>query len=391
MDQLISGKHMSKKSKTANEKNVATDVTFVESLKRQWLAMIDALVDPIMIVSPDFKIIKANRAMAELSNQEVRSIIGKPCYQVFANRRSKCSGCKMVDVAKDNKARDWELAQIREDRFFEVTAQPVFSGEGELEGIVQVYRDRTEARQLQEQLLQTEKLASIGLLAGGVAHEINNPLGGIIIFSQMLMRELPREGNHYTDAEEIFNAAQRCKAIVENLLDFARQKPIAQWAEPEDVNIRDALQTALRFAKVGRHEQNIELIEEWLEVEPHIQADRNKMIQLFLNLIQNAFQAMPDGGSLTIRCESNYGENGEPELNIEISDTGVGIPEKHRNQIFDPFFTTKEPGEGTGLGLAITHSIAKDFGGNITFTSTKGKGTTFCVSFPYPNAQKATA
>jgi two-component system NtrC family sensor kinase len=383
------------KSKTPNQNGTAQDalsreLAFVENLKRQWLAMIDALVDPITIIQADYTVSKANRAMADLASKPVKEIIGQKCFEVFAGRKQPCDGCQMARTFESKTSNHWELGQVRGDRFYEVTSQPVYNEQGNIDGVVQVYRDRTEAKKLQEQLLQSEKLASIGLLAGGIAHEINNPLGGIIIFSQMLIRELPPDTSHLRDAEEIFGAAQRCKQIVENLLDFARHKPIERKFEPENVNLQEAAQNALRFARVGMRSRDIEIVEDWRISAQVIKADKNKFIQVFLNLIQNAFQAMPDGGTLTLRSFVAAGMDGREEIVVEVEDTGVGIPEEHKNRILDPFFTTKDPGEGTGLGLAICYGIIDDFGGHLSFKSQVGIGTTFRVAFPRPSAAELT-
>jgi two-component system NtrC family sensor kinase len=373
---------MTSKEPQKQSKSISTELAFVEDLKRQWLAMIDALVDPIMIVKSDYSIAKANQAMAKLKSKHVREIIGQKCFEVFAGRNQPCEGCKLQNSFDDNQSNQWDLERIRSDRFYEVTSQPVYDINGKIEGMVQVYRDRTEARKLQEQLLQSEKLASIGLLAGGIAHEINNPLGGIIIFSQMLIRELPAESSHLRDAEEIFNAAQRCKQIVENLLDFARQRPIERKFVPEDVNLQEAAQNALRFARVGMRSNDIEIYEDFAVATPIIKADRNKLIQVFLNLIQNAFQAMPEGGTLTVRSYLESDSNKRDKIIFEIEDTGIGIPDEHKKRVLDPFFTTKDPGEGTGLGLAICYGIVDEFGGNLSFSSQLNQGTCFRIEFP---------
>jgi two-component system NtrC family sensor kinase len=383
---------MTSKKTIKQSEGISTELAFVEDLKRQWLAMIDALVDPIMIVKSDYSITKANQAMAKLKSKPVREIIGQNCYEVFAGRNQPCEGCKLQSSFDEKQSNQWDLERIRSDRFYEVTSQPVYDISGKIEGMVHVYRDRTEARKLQEQLLQSEKLASIGLLAGGIAHEINNPLGGIIIFSQMLIRELPAESSHLRDAEEIFNAAQRCKQIVENLLDFARQRPIERKFVPEDVNLQEAAQNALRFAKVGMRSNDIEIYEDFAIATPIIKADRNKLIQVFLNLIQNAFQAMPEGGTLTVRSYSESDSNGQDRLIFEIEDTGIGIPDEHKKRVLDPFFTTKDPGEGTGLGLAICYGIVDEFGGSLSFSSKLNHGTCFRVEFPSNSAKlKASA
>ncbi len=377
-----------KKSKSQPPPSESELLAFVEDLKHQWMSTIDSLVDPLMIVRKDYSITKANLAMAKMANKDIRHIIGEKCYSVFANRSKPCDGCKMLNAAKDQKPKDFSLEEAKDGFHFEVTSQPIMDRKGKLAGVVQVYRDRTEKKKLQEQLLQSEKLASIGLLAGGFAHEINNPLGGILVFAQMLLRELPTESAHRTDVEEILNAAQRCKGIVENLLDFARSKPAQKTTEDlQDVNVIEAAQSALRFAKVSMPKHLITIEELWHATDVKIKADRNKLIQLFLNLFQNAVQAMPDGGNLTLRS-SPATDAPQHQVVIEVQDTGVGIQDKYLKTIFDPFFTTKEPGEGTGLGLAICYGIVRDIGGDIKVTSKLNVGTTFTIAFPTKGTKK---
>ncbi len=366
-------------------------VGFVENIKKQWMATIDALVDPLMIVRPDFTINKANRAMAELYQADVKDILGKKCHVVFANRKTPCPGCQLKKTAKELKPQSFQLTDVRDERFYEVTSQPVFDTEGELDGLVHVYRDRTDAKNMERQLLQNEKLASIGLLAGGVAHEINNPLGGILIFSQMLMRELEQNSPHMADVKEIEAAAQRCKSIVENLLDFARQQPAKKTDQQAEIDAIEAAQTALRFGKVSLRAARFKITEDWRLEHLAIKADRNKLIQVFLNLIQNAIQSMPGGGRLVLRSYLKKDRNVRTAV-IEISDSGVGIPKEHLKKIFDPFFTTKEPGEGTGLGLAICYGIVQDLGGDIEVESRVNSGSTFRILLPADaNAAKRSA
>jgi two-component system NtrC family sensor kinase len=355
---------------------------FVEDLKRQWMSTIDALVDPLMIVGKDYKVRKANLAMARMAGIDVKDINGRSCYEVFANRKTPCPGCAMRNAAKTKRETTFHLEDIRGDRYFEVSSQPLIDGDGDLDGIVQVYRDRTDAKRMQEQLAQQEKLASIGLLAGGVAHEINNPLGGILIFSQMLLREMDKTSSHYADVVEIEAATQRCKAIVESLLDFARQNPAGKKAKPTHVNAIEAIRTAIRFGTVAARQGAHVDIEEKFEDEAHVvRGDRNRLVQLFLNLIQNGLQAMPDGGTLIVRA-SHRMEDGRLLAHYEVEDTGIGIAPEHIKKVFDPFFTTKDPGEGTGLGLALCYGIVQDLKGTMTVESTVNIGTRFIIEIP---------
>ena len=364
-----------------NPKEKST-VEFVEGLKRRWMATVDALIDPLMIIDKDYSIKKANMALAKSAGCEIKSVIGKKCYQVFAKRDMPCQECNIGQALEKTKHYQFHIEDFRASKYMEVTSQSIFDPEDGKEGILLVYRDRTEARRMQQIVVQSEKLASIGLLAGGIAHEINNPLGGILIFSQMLLREMSPKSPHYQDVVEIESATQRCKAIVENLLEFARQQPIsAKKADLETVNVGEAIKSALRFSQVGKKDNSVDIQLEGLKENITILGNNNKLQQLFLNLIQNAFHAMPGGGTLTLICHSEI-INSDITAVIEIKDTGVGIPREKIKKIFDPFYTSKSPGEGTGLGLAICHGIVTDHGGTIEVDSLLNSGSCFRIEIP---------
>ena len=368
---------------------------FVEDLKRQWMSTIDALIDPLMIIGDDFIVRKANLAVASLGHATVKHVVGRKCHEVFAGRKSPCIGCTLKQNAKSASISSFELAGVRGDLFFEVTAQPLFDANGKKDGIVHVYRDRTEAKKMQSQLAQRDKLASIGLLAGGVAHEINNPLGGILIFSQMLLREMDKNSSHYQDVVEIEAATQRCKQIVEGLLDFARVNPPASLQRPLPmINILDAIRTAMRFSRAAIKKSGfIELKDNFTALEHILVADRNRIIQVFLNLIQNAIQALPDGGNVQIKASTTVDDAGRIFGIYEVEDNGVGISPEHLASVFDPFFTTKEPGEGTGLGLSLSYGIIQEMHGTMSVASTLHVGSRFTIEIPLlelrPSAQVA--
>jgi len=368
-------------TKASNENEL---LKFVEDLKRQWMSTIDALIDPLMIIGDDFIVRKANLAVASLGYATVKQVVGRKCYDVFAGRKSPCSGCTLKKNAKSSGNSSFELAGVRGDRVFEVTAQPLFDASGNKDGVVHVYRDRTEAKKMQGQLAQQDKLASIGLLAGGVAHEINNPLGGILIFSQMLLREMDKDSSHYQDVVEIEAATQRCKQIVEGLLDFARINPPASPQRPlPEINILDAIRTAMRFSRAAiKKSGSIDLVENFGADEHILAADRNRIIQVFLNLIQNAIQALPDGGSVRIKASTIVDAAGRIIGIYEVEDNGIGISPEHLVSVFDPFFTTKEPGEGTGLGLSLSYGIVQEMQGTMSVASTLNEGSRFTIELP---------
>jgi two-component system NtrC family sensor kinase len=362
-----------------SEQDPQQTIAFVEELKRQWMETIDAIPDPFIMVDDKFIISRANAAMAEIAGTEVKKLVGKTCHEVFAGRNTPCDNCQMRKSKAGTEVPGYEIYNSKNARWYEVATRRLnpISGQG---GVVQIYRDRTEAKKLQNQLAQNEKLASIGQLAGGFAHEINNPLGGILVFSQMLLREVDKASPHYQDVLEIEAAAKRCKTIVENLLDFARQRPLRP--KITECDLHHIVSNAAKFASLGFNQKKKCEIRLELAANNYVfQSDSNRLTQVFLNLCTNAFQAMPNGGTITIRSSDETIQK-KQVLAISISDTGSGIPKDHVKKIFEPFFTTKEPGKGTGLGLSIVHGILQDIGGSIDVTSKVSVGSTFTVRLP---------
>jgi two-component system, NtrC family, sensor kinase len=369
------------RKKQKPEQDPQQTIAFVEELKRQWVETIDAIPDPFIMVSDEYKITRVNEAMAEIAKTDVKKIVGKTCHDVFAGRSTPCENCHMRNSKAGEAMPGYEIYNSKNDRWYEVATRRLKSVSGQ-HGVVQIYRDRTEAKKLQNQLAQNEKLASIGQLAGGFAHEINNPLGGILVFSQMLLRELEKESRHYQDIVEIEAAAKRCKGIVENLLDYARQRPLKP--KITDCDIHSIVENAAKFAALGYNQRKrCEVKLELSAKNYRFKSDSNRLTQVFLNLCNNAFQAMPSGGDLIIHSmDEQVGK--KHFIVIKFTDTGTGIPKEHLAKIFEPFFTTKEPGKGTGLGLSIVHGILQDIGGTIDVSSKVRSGTTFTVRLLLP-------
>ena len=238
----------------------------------------------------------------------------------------------------------------------------------------QMVAERTrDLENAQQQLIRSEKLASLGKLSAGVAHEINNPLTGILTFSQLLMEQFPPDSQEHQDLQVIVKETIRCRNIVRGLLEFARQSA----PEKQSVDIRQLLQEVLQI--VGNQEsfQNIRLQVNIQEDLPKIGADKDQLKQVLLNVILNAVEAMAGAGSLQIEahCDPQSGQ-----MAIHFVDDGPGIDPENINRLFDPFFTTKEM--GTGLGLAVSYGIIKAHRGNIEIESTLGKGTHVTLTLP---------
>ncbi len=236
-------------------------------------------------------------------------------------------------------------------------------------------KDIEQRRLMQKQMAQADKLASIGELSSGIAHEINNPLGIILGYTQLLLRgEDPHSGRH-NDLKTIEKHVQSCKAIVEDLLNFART------SNPEKANldIHAVIDDVIGFV---RHHSNLEDIQIETGFAPQLpQAfiDEKKIKQVLINLLMNAIHAVDRKGTIKITTGLNHSAN---RITVEVSDTGHGITQENMTRIFDPFFTTKPTGEGTGLGLSVSYGIIKGHGGNISVKSQPGKGAAFTLTLP---------
>ncbi|OGS21896.1 MAG: hypothetical protein A3J83_04725 [Elusimicrobia bacterium RIFOXYA2_FULL_40_6] len=227
--------------------------------------------------------------------------------------------------------------------------------------------------ELKTQLLQSEKIAAVGQLAGGVAHEINNPLGVILGFSQILTKNLKENEPLYMPLKSIEREAVRCKKLIGDLLTFSRTgKTITESA---DINI--VINGALSLVETKAKTSNIEVIRNYEAELPQITVNTNQIQQVIINLCNNAMDAMPEGGKITITTKKL-----EQEIEIEVSDTGTGMSEETKKHLFEPFFTTKEVGKGTGLGLSLVYEIVKKHNGAIELESEVGKGTAFIIKLP---------
>jgi PAS domain S-box-containing protein len=254
-----------------------------------------------------------------------------------------------------------------------VSIAPLAGNSGERLGRLILVDDVTQRMQLEEQLLQTEKLTSLGLLAAGVAHEVNTPLAVISNYIQMLAKQLPANDPRHKLTEKIVSQTFRASEIVNNLLNFSR----TGGAGFKEVNLNQIIEETLTLAAHPFRAANVQVVRNLQSDLALILGSSNRLQQVFLNLFLNAKDAMPSGGMLEVRSAANNGT-----VEIEISDTGTGIQRENLSRIFDPFFTTKATGRGTGLGLSVSYGIIKEHAGKIEVRSTPGKGTSFRLEFP---------
>lgn len=253
--------------------------------------------------------------------------------------------------------------------------QPLLDEQGDTQGVVVLAQDRTRERELQDRLYQSEKLSAIGGLVSGVAHELNNPLAGILGFAQLLLSR-PTEEWTVHDVEKIEKNARRCQNIVENLLAFARQAKLSRRM----ANLNEIIDSVLRLNEYQLHMDDVEVQRDFDLRIPPLQLDVNRWQQVFVNLASNAHQAIVSAHAekRLIRFETRAREG---EVVVRVSDSGPGIPAEVRARIFEPFFTTKD--SGTGLGLGICYGIVTEHGGTIELEPTTGEGTCFRITLPF--------
>jgi PAS domain S-box-containing protein len=259
------------------------------------------------------------------------------------------------------------------DLVVNLSLTPLVGKDGQVMGRLLIVNDLTERVSLEDQLAQAEKLSSIGLLAAGIAHEVNTPLAVIASQTQILMRQMPADDSRVKTLEKIIKQSFRASEIVNSLLKFSRVS--GSEYDELDLNkvIRETLSLVEPMLKASKVSLNLQLASDL----PAMYGNYGKVQQVFMNLIVNARDAMPRGGELTLATET---ENST--VRVEVSDNGVGIAPDHLSRIFDPFFTTKSTGRGTGLGLAVTYGIIREHSGTVQVSSRLGGGTTFRLEFP---------
>ncbi|MDI7276704.1 MAG: ATP-binding protein, partial [Anaerolineae bacterium] len=352
----------------------------VARARREWLQTFDALSDGVFLHDREGRVLRANRALARLVGRSFDQIIARPWFELIPAGPEARMACIAPRPGEPRQAAEYDLT-YRDQRTLHVTVSPVVEGE---EFCVHVLRDVTEERAMQRQLAQAEKLAAIGEMLSGVAHELNNPLTTIIGFSELLQDASVPESVR-ADLQRISRQARHSSRIVQSLLAFARQSRL----QMTEVDVNALLEQTLELVQPQLESHNIEATLELDPQLPHALADVGQLQQVFLNLITNAQQAMSAAhghGTLSIRSQALA-----TCLRIAVRDDGPGIPQELLQRVFDPFFTTKEVGEGTGLGLSICYGIIREHGGRIWAESEPGLGATFFVELPIRHAGASAA
>ncbi|MCX8013720.1 MAG: ATP-binding protein, partial [Rectinema sp.] len=341
-------------------------------------AFFDGIATPISIQDINYNIVTANYAARRYFEKPLEELIGAKCYKVYFNRDRPCVECLAQDCLHTRLPFSAEKQDDRTQLNFALNFYPIPVPSGSPASFIEFFQDITRQKTLQEELIQSEKLAGIGTLVSGIAHEINNPLGGILGTADLMLPETPEGSILREYTEDIIRYAQSAAEVIRDLMTYSRKTRTT--AEP--VNIISILENSLKMAMRGIDFGTIVVRKQYDKVK-EILASPTELQQVFLNLIINAVQAMSGDGILTLSARQE-----EDDIIVTVQDTGRGIEKENLDKIFNPFFTTKEPGAGTGLGLSIAHHIITRAGGRILLDSQEGKGTTFTVILPAASQDK---
>jgi hypothetical protein len=361
----------------------------LETLKEFNESIVESINVGLMAVDATGRITGCNSSLEQMLGVGRDEAVGSPAEELFAEDFAETLQ-QMLGGA------GWELSELRNiyklhtgtrtgrPLILNVALAPLRRAEsGEATGALVVLEDVTARVRLEEQLQQREKLSSIGLLAAGVAHEINTPLTGVSSYTQMLLGMFSDHDPKHKLLEKIHRQTERATGIVNNLLNFSRTGDATEFG---DVDLNHVLEDTLQLLEPQMRHSHIEVARDFDAELPRAYGNSGKLQQVFTNLLLNARDALPDGGSVKLSTRAA----GDGSISVRVADDGIGIAPENVARIYDPFFTTKGVGRGTGLGLAITYGIVQEHSGHITVESAPGRGTAFRITLPTADARAAT-
>jgi PAS domain S-box-containing protein len=340
----------------------------------------ELIQEDVIVMASNHRILDINQTLANKLGIQRKDAIGQYCYEILHRENAPCSGqshpcplVKTVETGEPYRVTHVHLDKRDRELFYSISCYPLIDN-GEVVGAIEIARDITRDISIQKGIMQYDKMASIGRLAAGVAHEINNPLTTILTSAMLIQEDTDSEDPNYQELQTIADETLRCRKIVGSLLDFARQsKPVKGKHKINEVAAESVVLTRKQAAF-----NDVAVEEKISEDLPLINMDKDQIEQVLINLILNAIEATAPGGTVTVETSC------VPEAEIvelTVSDSGKGIPEEDMDKIFDPFFTTRE--SGTGLGLAIAHGIVEQHGGTIEVHSKLDRGTRFIIRLPF--------
>jgi len=362
------------------EQEVTKKTIELKKSEQQYKSLVENAEDIIFTVDYHGNILSINRYGAYFLTLREENIVGRNLMELISWPSSEVllTMIKKVFETKESKQITHLVLIADREYWLNTHFRRLWDEQGNIYAVLGISRDISERKEMEEHSYYMEKLAAMGTLAAGVAHEINNPLAVILGFTDILLEKVQPDSDEYDILKTIEKQGLNAKRVVENLLSFARHKEQNQ----EPININEGIESVLNVMGNTLVVNKISVKRQYEENLPAIIGDTGELQQVFFNIINNAIYAMQGGGILTITTKSL-----NEKVEIKIADTGCGIKKEHTKRIFDPLFTTKEVGKGTGLGLSVSYGIVKKHGGSITFdTKTKEEseepGTTFIIDFP---------
>ncbi|MCF8056440.1 MAG: PAS domain-containing protein [Desulfocapsa sp.] len=347
--------------------------------------LFQAIQDPVLVVTPEGMIIDANNAALAAANKTQAEIIGKGICKIIHGGSSPHIQCPLEEFLLTCSPRVEETTLPGLAGEYLLTISPVKDKDGSIRKILLVARELTSYEMTKADAIRTAQMAAIGELAAGVAHEVNNPITGIINFAQLLLDDSEKDSLQAELLEKIVNEGERIALIIKNLLSFARESE----NNNEPLELTQVIEDSLSLVKHQFKKDGIKIKTNYSEEPCRISGNFTQLQQVILNLISNARFALnerypttsPDK-KLTISCSPIIKEDGEHVTQIIIKDSGTGIPQGILSRLFDPFFTTKPSGKGTGLGLSISYGIIQNHGGTIKVNSIMNKFTKMIIELP---------
>ena len=337
-------------------------------------SVFDGITDVVILLDPEYRIKMVNKAFLDQHGLRLKEILNHSLSDLPLKNPCPFQSCKTpLSVLPNSPV--IEQVQGQDNSIYEVTFYPLFSEQGKVHNVVCYAKNITEKKEVERRIQQTEKLVAVGQLAAGVAHEINNPLGVILCYTDLIRENNPDNEEIISDINTIERQAENCRRIVADLLDFSRSRE-AQ-IDKQCVSINEVIDNVLVMIRQQFLKKQIDLVSNLDDTLPPCLMDISRMQQVLLNLLMNGAQAIEKNGTIVISTRAN-----QNHIIIEIEDDGPGIKKEILDKIFDPFFSTKEPGQGTGLGLSVSYGIIHEHDGDIRVQSTPGHGARFTITIP---------
>lgn len=343
-------------------------------------AMFDSLPIAIYIIDGSYTLVAINHSRAARRGEPAKALVGGRCFEALFGRSSPCLGCRVAETLQNGRTTG-RVLRIRQDPEpfieWEINSFPIFDEQNRPVQSILIEQDITEKRNLEANLMQSEKLAAVGQLAAGVAHEINNPITAILANAQILRREIPAQEKDLLDSVKLIEmASTRASQVIRNLLNLARKETY----DFEPIDLNETIENALSFVHHELVGRPIQVALSLGEQMPPVMASEEQIQGVWINLLLNAIDAIhKEPGEILIATRFTG-----REFQVSIRDNGIGIPAESLARVFEPFFTTKSAGRGTGLGLSVCLGVIRNHGGDIMVESEPGQGTRFLVRLPGP-------